>query len=216
MLNEKESEGVIYQIAKQGAQVGVHMLLSSSGSAPKVFPPRLKEVITTRLAGAMATETDSINLLDNKGAEELKGNGDMIYKDTSGSIRVQTPFITYDEQKEVLNKLSQTPNDFYPEIDKEDDLYKEAFKLIEQHDRVYIYLLCENLNIGYYRAVQLLEMVTTENDKREGLYEDALELYEKGKNVNAVGISKKLKIHYDRAKELMKKIKKEKGVKTKN
>jgi GH35 family endo-1,4-beta-xylanase len=59
-------------------------------------------------------------------------------------------------------------------------------------------------------------MVTTENDKREGLYEDALELYEKGKNVNAVGISKKLKIHYDRAKELMKKIKKEKGVKTKN
>jgi S-DNA-T family DNA segregation ATPase FtsK/SpoIIIE len=207
MLSEEEAEEVIYQIAKQGAQVGVYILLSSSRSMPKVFSPKFKDVISTRLAGAMATGEESTNLLDEKGAEELEGNGDMIYKDKSGSIRVQTPFITYEEQKELLNNFSQTTNKFYPPIKKDDNLYKETLRLIKKHKEVYPHLLVEKLNIGYYRAVQLLEKVVEENDKREDLYEDVLDLYKENNNINAIEISKKLKVHYDRAKELIEQIK---------
>jgi S-DNA-T family DNA segregation ATPase FtsK/SpoIIIE len=203
MLSEEEAKTVIYQIAKQGSQVGVHILLSSSRSMPKVFSPKFKDVISTRLAGAMATESESLNILDEKGAEKLMGNGDMIYRDESGSIRVQTPFITYDEQKSVLNSFNQTKNKFYPPIDKEEKLYKKTLKIIKEQKKVYPHLLSERLNIGYYRAVQLLEMVVDENDKREDLYEEALKLYEENNDINAIAISKNLKIHYERAKELI-------------
>jgi DNA segregation ATPase FtsK/SpoIIIE-like protein len=207
MLNEKEAEEVIYQIAKQGAEVGVHILLSSSRSIPKVFTPKIKSVINIRLAGAMASDNESMNLLGEKGAEELEGNGDMIYKDKSESIRVQTPFITYEEQKELLNNLSQKTNKFYPPIKKDDNLYKETLRLLKKDKEVYPHLLVEKLNIGYYRAVQLLEKVVEENDKREDLYEDVLDLYKENNNINAIEISKKLKVHYDRAKELIEQIK---------
>jgi DNA segregation ATPase FtsK/SpoIIIE-like protein len=210
MLSEEEAEEVIYQIARQGAQVGVHILLSSSRSIPKVFTPKIKTVINTRLAGAMATDKESMNLLDERGAEALEGNGDMIYKNKSGSIRVQTPFITYDEQIKVLNSFNQSKNKFYPPIDKDGDLYKETLELIKEEEKVFPHLLSERLNIDYYRAIQLLEMVVDENDKREDLYEEALKLYEEDKDINAIGISKNLKIHYERAKELMEKIKKKK------
>ncbi len=208
MLNKEGAEEVIYQIAKQGAQVGVHMLLSSSRSTSKVFTPKIKNIINTRLAGAMATEEESLNFLGEKGSETLEGNGDMIYKDEKESIRVQTPLITYEEQKEVLNTFSQTTNKFYPPISKDNNLYKETLRLIKKHKKVYPRLLVKKLNLSYYKAVQLLAKVVEEEDKREDLYKDALKLYKKDHTVNAVEISKTLKINYNRAKELIEQIRK--------
>jgi DNA segregation ATPase FtsK/SpoIIIE-like protein len=155
----------------------------------------------------MASDKESMNFLDEKGAEVLEGNGDMIYKDKSESIRVQTPLITYEEQKELLNNFSQTTNKLYPPIHKGDDLYGKAMNLIEENEKVYPQLLTEKLNIDYYRAVQLLEMIVEENDSREELYGDAKKFYEEDKNITAAGLSKKLKIHYAKAMELLKTIK---------
>jgi hypothetical protein len=79
--------------------------------------------------------------------------------------------------------------------------------LIEENEKVYPQLLTEKLNIDYYRAVQLLEMIVEENDSREELYGDAKKFYEEDKNITAAGLSKKLKIHYAKAMELLKTIK---------
>jgi S-DNA-T family DNA segregation ATPase FtsK/SpoIIIE len=104
ILNDQEIEKIISQIATDGPKLGVHIVLSSSNASQRVFTDRIKTIIPARLVGALAGEEDSIAVLDQDGAENLNGNGDMIFKHFTKTIRIQTPYISYEDQMEVLRE----------------------------------------------------------------------------------------------------------------
>jgi len=107
MIYREEAEDILTRIATKGKEVGIYMILSTSCPRRSVFTEKLKEVISGRIAAALATKVDSEMVLDEEGAEDLLGNGDMIFKDVrSGEkVRVQAPWISFEEEKELVKKL---------------------------------------------------------------------------------------------------------------
>lgn len=102
------SYSIIEKIARSGSEVGMYMLLSSSSRTKEVFTNTAREVLPVRIAGCVPTEEDSKNVIGELGAEELLGNGDMIFKDLKSGekIRVQTPFISTADTEAIVKKLT--------------------------------------------------------------------------------------------------------------
>jgi S-DNA-T family DNA segregation ATPase FtsK/SpoIIIE len=106
MLSEHEISSRLYELAKRGYLVNIHMILSTSSPRSNVFTRELSELIPGRVTGALSTKKESIKILGKSGAEELSGNGDMLYKDSSleECIRLQMPYISQEEISN-LNKI---------------------------------------------------------------------------------------------------------------
>jgi len=102
------SYSIIEKIARSGSEVGMYMLLSSSSRTKEVFTNTAREVLPVRIVGCVPTEEDSKNVIGELGAEELLGNGDMIFKDLKSGekIRVQTPFISTEDTESIVKKLT--------------------------------------------------------------------------------------------------------------
>ena len=102
------SYSIIEEIAKSGSEVGMYMLLSSSSRTGEVFTNTAREVLPVRIVGCVPTEEDSRNVIGELGAEELLGNGDMIFKDLKSGekIRVQAPFISTKDTEAIVKKLT--------------------------------------------------------------------------------------------------------------
>ncbi len=98
---------LLENIAKNGNDVGMYMLLSTSVTRDTVLTKNLKDLIPVRLTGFLPTEEESEMVIEEEGAEDLLGSGDMIYKDisTGEKLRMQTPFIPTDEQEEIIKKV---------------------------------------------------------------------------------------------------------------
>ncbi|MDD4382338.1 MAG: FtsK/SpoIIIE domain-containing protein, partial [Candidatus Dojkabacteria bacterium] len=99
VIGDSENEELICRIAKEGKEVGVYIILSSSMVSEKVFTERVKECISKRLVGAVVSRENSLSLLEEEGAELLEGHGDMIYKEmsTREMVRVQTPYVSVED-----------------------------------------------------------------------------------------------------------------------
>jgi len=82
------------------------MFLPSSKLSDNGLLKSIRESIPVKLTGALASAQDSMRMLGEEGAENLIGNGDMILKDikTKEKIRVQTPFVSTEEQEILGNK----------------------------------------------------------------------------------------------------------------
>jgi len=102
------SYSIIEKIARSGSEVGMYMLLSSSSRTKEVFTNTAREVLPVRIVGCVPTEEDSKNVIGELGAEELLGNGDMIFKDLKSGekIRAQTPFISTEDTESIVKKLT--------------------------------------------------------------------------------------------------------------
>jgi DNA segregation ATPase FtsK/SpoIIIE, S-DNA-T family len=109
MLGDASTNSKLEKIAKEGSDVGIHMILSSSKPTLTVFTPQLKNAIHSRLVGAMASGSDSKELIGEESGIDLLGNGDMIFKDVKSGekIRVQAPWISTEEQELVITKVSR-------------------------------------------------------------------------------------------------------------
>ena len=81
------------------------MILSTSSPSESVFTDKLRELIPGRIAGALASKEDSQRVLDQGGAEDFLGNGDMLYKNMEEVIRIQVPFISSEEVDELVKTL---------------------------------------------------------------------------------------------------------------
>jgi len=119
MLCDNKTNSMLEEIAENGRDVGIHMLLSSSKPSVTVFTQELKNAIHSRLVGAMVTGSDSKKLIEEKSSIDLLGNGDMIFKDVKSGekLRVQTPWISTEEQELVLRSVSRVSE--YKDIELE-------------------------------------------------------------------------------------------------
>ncbi len=110
----KEVETPISRIAAKARAVGMHMILATQRPSVNVITGTIKANIPTRIAFRTQSMIDSRTVLDQKGAEGLIGNGDMLYSDGADIIRVQCAFADTPEVEAITSHISSQQSYFAP------------------------------------------------------------------------------------------------------
>ena len=177
----RELEAAIIRLAQMSRAVGIHLILSTQRPSVNVITGLIKANIPARIALQVASQFDSRTILDTAGAEKLLGAGDMLYMsgEMSKPIRLQSPFISENEVKKVVEYLIKNYEDELPtEIDittensknnifesmvdsseDEDVLYEEARETVIRDGKASTSYLQRKLRIGYARAARLMDML---------------------------------------------------------
>jgi S-DNA-T family DNA segregation ATPase FtsK/SpoIIIE len=113
----KEISPLITSLTQKGRAAGIHLILATQRPDVKVITGTIKANIPARIALKTTSQIDSRTILDASGAEDLLGNGDMLYmaSDNPRLMRVQAPFISVEEIKAVVTHIKQAHVDFIPE-----------------------------------------------------------------------------------------------------
>jgi S-DNA-T family DNA segregation ATPase FtsK/SpoIIIE len=102
--NKKEIETYIVRIAQKARAVGMHLITATQRPSVNVITGLIKANIPTRIAFGVAQLVDSRTILDQKGAENLVGKGDLLYIDASirHPLRIQAPFVSTEEITRIV------------------------------------------------------------------------------------------------------------------
>jgi len=180
MLVGKKVEHLIARIAQKARAAGIHMLLATQRPSVDVITGLIKANISSRVAFQVASKMDSRVILDQGGAEQLLGKGDMLYLAPGTSIpqRVHGAFVGDDEVQRVADDWRQRGKaEYLDEVTKEegavsgmpgiaseedadgekDELYDEAVAFVAQSRRASISAVQRRLRIGYNRAARMIE-----------------------------------------------------------
>ena len=178
----KEIEEPICRIAQMARAVGIHLILATQRPSVDVITGVIKANFPARIAFQVATRVDSRTILDGMGAEQLLGNGDMLYQPsgTPKPIRLQSPFISTEEVEAIIDavasqegdKLSYTRPWTLPSLrgkesgggsswdeeeDARDPLFADAAQVIVRHQQGSVSLLQRRLKVGYSRAARIVD-----------------------------------------------------------
>ena len=170
----REVEEPIARLAQLARAVGIHLIVATQRPSVDVITGVIKANFPARIAYQVASKTDSRTILDMNGAEQLLGNGDMLYL-ASGSpkpVRLQNAYISPDEVDAVVDHISGQPGipavhapvDCGEEAERggggdgeRDELFEEAARLIVRHQQGSVSLLQRRLKVGYSRAARLVD-----------------------------------------------------------
>jgi S-DNA-T family DNA segregation ATPase FtsK/SpoIIIE len=170
----KKVEELIARIAQKARAAGIHLILATQRPSVDVITGLIKANVPTRIAFQVSSKIDSRTILDQGGAEQLLGHGDMLFQPagTSIPIRVHGAFVDDDEVHRVVAewKTKGEPN-YIEEItqvndqaglsleggDEKDDLYDQAVAFVTEARKVSISSVQRKLRIGYNRAARLVE-----------------------------------------------------------
>ncbi len=180
-LYPREMEAAIVRLAQMSRAVGIHLVLSTQRPSVKVITGLIKANIPARIALQVASQIDSRTILDMGGAEKLLGAGDMLYLsgDMGKPLRIQAPFISETEVKDIVKHLSKAyESELGDEIDLEstdkdslvfsasvgsddedDELFDEAKQTVIEADKASTSYLQRKLRVGYARAARLMDML---------------------------------------------------------
>lgn len=113
----KEITPLITSLTQKGRAAGIHLILATQRPDVKVITGTIKANIPARIALKTTSQIDSRTILDASGAEDLLGNGDMLYmaSDNPRLVRLQAPFISTEEIKAVVSHIKQSHVDFIPD-----------------------------------------------------------------------------------------------------
>jgi len=163
-----------------GRAVGVHLILATQKPVVTVITGLIRSNISGRIAYSVPTAMDSRVILDQTGAENLLGNGDMLYKDQTMSkpIRIQGCFISTEDSIDIINQLkAQVREDSEEEQldisqvannkgelgggvgDERDPEFEKALNVVISEEKASASLLQRRLNIGYNKAARLMEQL---------------------------------------------------------
>jgi len=175
MVAAKEVEAPIARLAQMARAVGIHLILATQRPSVDVITGMIKANFPARIAYQVATKVDSRTILDMNGAEQLLGNGDMLFLPPGmpKPVRLQNPFISTEEVENVITHIrrqSKLPyfslpqpssssgagHTFGGESDR-DVLYKDARAIVVQHQQGSISFLQRRLKVGYARAARLMD-----------------------------------------------------------
>jgi S-DNA-T family DNA segregation ATPase FtsK/SpoIIIE len=181
MVVGKKVEELIARLAQKARAAGVHLILATQRPSVDVITGLIKANIPTRIAFQVSSKIDSRTILDQAGAEQLLGHGDMLYlaPGTGVPTRVHGAFVDDAEVHRVVNHLKgrgepeyiddivQTTTDFLPgsggqaeDSDAEvDALYDDAVRIVTETRRASISGVQRRLKIGYNRAARMIEQM---------------------------------------------------------
>lgn len=177
----KKVETLIARLAQKARAAGVHLILATQRPSVDVITGLIKANIPTRIAFQVSQKVDSRTILDQQGAEQLLGQGDMLYlaPGTGVPVRVHGAFVSDDEVHRVVSYLKQHAEPDYlegildeisvpdfgsvsdpllDEVDAEkDELYDQAVEFVLEARRVSISSLQRRFKIGYNRSARIVE-----------------------------------------------------------
>lgn len=178
MVVGKKVEELIARIAQKARAAGIHLILATQRPSVDVITGLIKANIPTRIAFQVSSKIDSRTILDQSGAEQLLGHGDMLYlaPGTGIPVRVHGAFVADHEVHTVVHDVKQrgTP-DYITAITQDSDsetggaegtgnsggeqdpLYDQAVQIVIETRRASISNIQRRLKIGYNRAARLVE-----------------------------------------------------------
>jgi S-DNA-T family DNA segregation ATPase FtsK/SpoIIIE len=170
MVAGKEVESSIIRLAQKARAVGIHLILATQRPSVDVITALIKANCPARIALQVAQKTDSRTILDGNGAEQLLGQGDMLFRHPSRGqlIRAQVPLIEDNEVEDVVayaKKLAkptyitlEDPKGKMGELEAGDEeLFEEAWQIIVESQKASASYLQRRLRIGYNKAARLIE-----------------------------------------------------------
>jgi len=177
MVAGNEVEESIARLAQMARAVGIHLILATQRPSVDVITGVIKANLPARIAFRVASRIDSRTILDGNGAEQLLGQGDMLYLPPAASrfVRIHGPYISEQETARLCSFLRKQGKPVYDtsitadektavdkiEMDK-DDLYDEAARIVVSSGQASISYLQRRLRIGFSRAARLIDMMEVE------------------------------------------------------
>jgi S-DNA-T family DNA segregation ATPase FtsK/SpoIIIE len=181
MVSARDVEESITRLAQMARAVGIHLVLATQRPSVDVITGLIKANFPSRISFRVSSKVDSRTIIDTNGAEQLLGQGDMLFlpPGTSRLVRVHGAYIdekevkriadfvrlqgapAYDEQIGLSEKELQ--GDEFGEL-KKDEKYDEAVRIVIEMGRASTSVLQRRLRIGYGRAASIIDMM-----EREGI-----------------------------------------------
>ncbi len=180
MVLGRKAEELIIRIAQRARAAGIHLIVATQRPSTDVIRGVLKANIPTRIGFKVASNADSRTILDQAGAENLLGKGDMLFIPPGSAVaqRVHGAFVSDDEVKRVVDSIKKTS---FPQYDQsvelalegnngstnfgngsdfeheEDELYGQALDFVVRTRRPTISSVQRHLRVGYNRAARMIE-----------------------------------------------------------
>src|SRR5215216_6047045 len=189
MVAGKDIEGAIQRLAQMARAAGIHVILATQRPSVDVITGTIKANFPTRISFQVTSKIDSRTILGEMGAEQLLGQGDMLYMAGGGRItRVHGPFVSDHEVEKVVAHLKAQGQPAYLEdVTADDDgeedaepddlpaleegefagaeggdLYDQALSIVLRHQKASTSYIQRRLQIGYNRAASLMERMEKE------------------------------------------------------
>ncbi|KQX38983.1 cell division protein FtsK [Devosia sp. Root436] len=190
MVAGKDIEGAIQRLAQMARAAGIHIITATQRPSVDVITGTIKANFPTRISFMVTSKIDSRTILGEQGAEQLLGNGDMLYMASGGRTkRLHGPFVADSEVEAVVNHLkSQGAPDYLDSITEEEDeggefgeeafgeagggsgdeLYDKAVHIVLSDKKASTSYVQRRLGVGYNKAATLIERM-----EREGVISQA-------------------------------------------
>jgi S-DNA-T family DNA segregation ATPase FtsK/SpoIIIE len=184
MVAGKDIEGAVQRLAQMARAAGLHVILATQRPSVDVITGTIKANFPTRISFQVTSNIDSRTILGEMGAEQLLGQGDMLYMAGGGRIsRVHGPFVSDEEVEKVVRHLKTQGQPEYLEAvtaeeptdedgavfdstgmggDGGGDLFSQAVAIVKRDRKASTSYIQRRLQIGYNRAASLMERMELE------------------------------------------------------
>ncbi len=188
MVAGKEVEAAIQRLAQMARAAGIHLIMSTQRPSADVITGTIKSNFPTRISYQVTSKINSRTILDEQGAEQLLGRGDMLYMPAGlRPQRVHGGFVPDEEVEAVMNFLKSQGEPMYvdgvtegeldtkgkdsgPLFDKtsmgggssKEDLYEQAVSIVRNDKKASISYIQRRLGVGYNKAATLIERMEEE------------------------------------------------------
>ncbi len=184
MVAGKDIEGAVQRLAQMARAAGLHVVLATQRPSVDVITGTIKANFPTRISFQVTSKIDSRTILGEMGAEQLLGQGDMLYMAGGGRIsRVHGPFVSDEEVEKVVRHLkSQGQPEYLEAVTAEEptdedgavfdstgmgndgggDLFAQAVAIVKRDRKASTSYIQRRLQIGYNRAASLMERMELE------------------------------------------------------
>jgi S-DNA-T family DNA segregation ATPase FtsK/SpoIIIE len=182
MVAGKDIEAAVQRLAQMARAAGIHIITATQRPSVDVITGTIKANFPTRISFQVTSKIDSRTILGEQGAEQLLGQGDMLFMEGGGRIRrVHGPFVSDDEVEAVVKFLkTQGEPSYLDAITEEpdepetasllegegegsgDDLYDQAVAIVARDRKVSTSYIQRRLQIGYNRAARIIEKMEEE------------------------------------------------------
>jgi DNA segregation ATPase FtsK/SpoIIIE, S-DNA-T family len=185
MVAGKDIEGAVQRLAQMARAAGLHVILATQRPSVDVITGTIKANFPTRISFQVTSKIDSRTILGEMGAEQLLGQGDMLYMAGGGRIsRVHGPFVSDEEVEKVVRHLKTQGQPEYLEAvtaeeptdedgavfdstgmgggDGAGDLFSQAVAIVKRDRKASTSYIQRRLQIGYNRAASLMERMELE------------------------------------------------------